>query len=1522
MAKRLMVSTGMQFDSISKLAKEAQSILDSVSKQINLKIGNVDISNLDKSIDKINKKISSLNMSEISLNGISANKSLDELAKTLREIQGLSKYKVEIMPDGQKKIITDVNNKLKETVRTIQNLTTGDTTLSISGDMDKNKLNSYNEIIKLQKMEYDLKTKLLTADGEYSRVLQEQLNYTQQISKESIENVSKSNLADENLYNNLLKERVALENKYATAKARVETSKENKFNQDLLKQNDYLDKVIAKLKIYQQSVNNSGGGKSNRQAELNDEISRQISQMENLKKQNTLLGTAEKNRINSTVSQMRVQTNELVKYESSFSNLFKKMSMYAFGGSIIYNGMAEVRKGIDDIINLNTAMRDLTKVAKATNEELANFVGVANNIAIEVGASTEDIIKATEYYSKLGYAIEDASKRSANAVIFKNVGDFSSIDEASKALITIGKGFDLNSIEDMIKIMDVANNTGNKFSSSTKDVADGLQKMGNALYEAGNTYEQAVGLFVAGNASIQDADVVGNGLKTIAMRLRGMETEIDETSIPVSKLRDEIKQLTESAGQMVDIMVDDNTFKSTYQQMTELAEVYPKLTDGQRAYLQYVIAGQRQGNIFSGTMKNMSEGVEAYNSALDSSGSAFLEQERYMDSIEGKLNQFAETLKSVWVDAISSETIKNVVDMGISALELVGSMSNSFGMLPTTIGLATASLMIFNKEMYMGLTKNIPIVGNLSAKIDNFSKATQMSMGRVISGAFNKFADSMTTASAKASVLSAKNTVLAVSFKAVEIASALASAAMTLGLSYAITGIITGVTKLIDKLIVTQAEMREMNEESTRFVSETSQAVTQAQKLLNEKTKLENQISDTNDLNKRTDLESQLVEIEKQLASVLPESATGFNSQGEAISDNNGLIAEQIRLKKEQMEIEALGFIETNRGLSNELKALEEKKKQYEEMKLAMIKGEEYQKQVTYTERGNTTTSTYSKKVTQSDLDKLNKEIEGVTLKASQAQVHIKWLIDNGYSIAEINSMGFKTSAIDSYIESINQSTKAIDENTKSKEANAGVEGSGGIAVDPIKEATQQYGESVSKVQELDSMLQKINEKQVLTPEIVSQLAKNYSELGAGITDITKVQEFLNQQIASEVAIQQEAYQIMMGDDKAYYDSKIRNSQEMQNVFNKFASQFVDVNSENYKFDLKNFGTLNEAKAGFINQLSKPLSEFLANLVGGSAKGYEQELLNTKNYAEAKALILKKLSEQVTKVENQITKAMNASDTMRNAHPDAGWEEYMRAEVLKKQLESLKAEKADIETSFNEFYASFNTTAPTFGAGSSLIGGSDKASQSAKKLSEALGDLSDRYMDVNNALKQLDNELKKNETLMKNASDEEKIKYLEKQLELINKQTGAYGNLKKEYNKELSELRNSLSASGFGFAGDGTIKNYQSRLDALTANADSITDPDKRESTQKNVKAIAEAIKRYNDLLLTQIPEVENSILDLKNTTIDTQKEIVDLIKKQKDTYVENIKKETNALKKEIQKRRVICPVLLEIRVGHNFNCR
>ena len=57
-----------------------------------------------------------------------------------------------------------------------------------------------------------------------------------------------------------------------------------------------------------------------------------------------------------------------------------------------------------------------------------------------------------------------------------------------------------------------------------------------------------------------------------------------------SKLRKEIKAISG-----VDIMLDDDTFKSTYQIIDELSEKWKDLTDIEQATITELIAGKRQG---------------------------------------------------------------------------------------------------------------------------------------------------------------------------------------------------------------------------------------------------------------------------------------------------------------------------------------------------------------------------------------------------------------------------------------------------------------------------------------------------------------------------------------------------------------------------------------------------------------------------------------------------------------------------------------------------------------------------------------------------------------------------------------------------------------------------------------------------------------------------------------------------------------------------------------------------------------
>ncbi len=166
---------------------------------------------------------------------------------------------------------------------------------------------------------------------------------------------------------------------------------------------------------------------------------------------------------------------------------------------------------------------------------------------------------------------------------------------------------------------------------------------------------------------------VGNGLKTVSMRIRGISEESGEA---IPKLDGLIKRITG-----VDMMEDENTFKSTYQIMLEISKVWKQLTDTDRATLLEKLFGKHQGAVGASLLNNMADGVSAMNTAVNSFGSSAKEQARYMDSIQAKVNEFKESTTRLWVNTIDSETIKTIVKIGTEIVNLI----DKIGLLNTAL---------------------------------------------------------------------------------------------------------------------------------------------------------------------------------------------------------------------------------------------------------------------------------------------------------------------------------------------------------------------------------------------------------------------------------------------------------------------------------------------------------------------------------------------------------------------------------------------------------------------------------------------------------------------------------------------------------------------------------------------------------------------------------------------------------------------------------------------------------------------
>ena len=206
----------------------------------------------------------------------------------------------------------------------------------------------------------------------------------------------------------------------------------------------------------------------------------------------------------------------------------------------------------------------------------------------------------------------------------------------------------------------------------------------------------------------QDPTTVGQGIKTVSLRLRSTKTELEEmgedaegAAENVSKLREQMLALTG-----VDIQLDDDTYKSTYQILLEISKVWGRLSDLSRSSVLEQLFGKRQANIGAAILENGDLLERVYKTserASDGIGSAMREQEEYAKSIQYSIG----TLKAAYQDfadsVINSDFVKNLLGTAQSFLEVLTKIIDKFGTLPTILtGIAA-----------VGGFKNIGLFGNL-----------------------------------------------------------------------------------------------------------------------------------------------------------------------------------------------------------------------------------------------------------------------------------------------------------------------------------------------------------------------------------------------------------------------------------------------------------------------------------------------------------------------------------------------------------------------------------------------------------------------------------------------------------------------------------------------------------------------------------------------------------------------------------------------------------------------------------------
>lgn len=378
---------------------------------------------------------------------------------------------------------------------------------------------------------------------------------------------------------------------------------------------------------------------------------------------------------------------------------YKKFGGWAIVTQTMSKAVAMFKSMVSNVVELDTAMTELYKVTNETKDAYAQFLSGSADTAREVGATMTDVINSTADFARLGYSLSDSEELAKAALIYKSVGDgIKDVDEASQSIISTMKAFGVEA-ENTMTIVDEMNYTGNNFAISSAGIGDALIRSASALSAAGNTMEQSIALITAMNSTVQDTDKVGTTLKTLTMYLRAAKTEAESAgestegmASSVSKLRDDILSLTNNK---VDIMLDSENFKSTYQIMQEISDVWNDIADVDQANLLELLGGKRNSDAVVSLIKNFQTAKDVMDGLGQSAGSADRELATFKDSIEGRMTDLRTSFQKLSSTVVNSDLIKNVVSGGDSILQVLNKITQTIGTLP---GIVTGIGAILSKN--------------------------------------------------------------------------------------------------------------------------------------------------------------------------------------------------------------------------------------------------------------------------------------------------------------------------------------------------------------------------------------------------------------------------------------------------------------------------------------------------------------------------------------------------------------------------------------------------------------------------------------------------------------------------------------------------------------------------------------------------------------------------------------------------------------------------------------------------------
>lgn len=352
------------------------------------------------------------------------------------------------------------------------------------------------------------------------------------------------------------------------------------------------------------------------------------------------------------------------KFGSTTLDITKKVAQFGAVTAVIRGVTDGIGDMVQNVYELDKALTEFKKVSDLSGKGLEEYTSQAYETGRTVAKTGTEMIQAATEFKKAGFNEKDSLELGRVASMYQNVADQEiTAGEAANFIVSQMKAYNMTA-QDSEHIIDAVNEVSNKYAVSSADIATNIGKASAAMATGNMTYEQSIGLMTAMTEITRNGAKSARGLVSIQSRYNQI---LDENSTTGKKLTAWYKEHN------IELKDQNGQLKSFFEVGGEVAKQWDKLSDNEKKYYLNAQAGANQSQNLAALMRNYKTALEATATAENSAGSAAKENARYMESMEGKLQNLRSAWEKLSYKLINSEGLKKAIDGLTKALDYLAS---------------------------------------------------------------------------------------------------------------------------------------------------------------------------------------------------------------------------------------------------------------------------------------------------------------------------------------------------------------------------------------------------------------------------------------------------------------------------------------------------------------------------------------------------------------------------------------------------------------------------------------------------------------------------------------------------------------------------------------------------------------------------------------------------------------------------------------------------------------------------------